>query len=219
MESQVLHTVWCNIAGEATGEIWNWSFLGVRGLKIIRMIMYGAFWEFLYDHSLMHACVESRLLFIRMTVTDGTTINVLLSWELNELRDAVDIKLKHRFLFAPSNPSYYQVRLGEHNRNVNEGTEQTIPARRIFRHPDYNTPSPINNDIALIHLARPATLNSRVQTVCLPSHDYQVPTSSRCYITGESSWWTGDRETPARVNTAASPEFSVWLALQPLLRR
>ena len=33
MESQVLHTVWCNIAGEAAGEIWNWSFLGVKGLK------------------------------------------------------------------------------------------------------------------------------------------------------------------------------------------
>ena len=34
MESQVLHTVWCNIAGEAAGEIWNWSFLGVKGLNI-----------------------------------------------------------------------------------------------------------------------------------------------------------------------------------------
>ena len=25
MESQVLHTVWCNISGEAAGEIWHWS--------------------------------------------------------------------------------------------------------------------------------------------------------------------------------------------------
>ena len=25
MKSQVLHTVWCNIFGEAAGEIWNWS--------------------------------------------------------------------------------------------------------------------------------------------------------------------------------------------------
>ena len=29
MKSQVLHTVWCNISGEAAGEIWNWSLLGV----------------------------------------------------------------------------------------------------------------------------------------------------------------------------------------------
>ena len=27
MKSQVLHTVWCNIAGEAAGEIWHWSLL------------------------------------------------------------------------------------------------------------------------------------------------------------------------------------------------
>ena len=33
MKSQVLHTVSCNIAGEAAGEIWNWSLLGVKGLN------------------------------------------------------------------------------------------------------------------------------------------------------------------------------------------
>ena len=25
MKSQVLHTMWCSISGEAAGEIWNWS--------------------------------------------------------------------------------------------------------------------------------------------------------------------------------------------------
>ena len=33
MENQVLHTVWCYIPGEAAGEIWNWSLLGVKGLS------------------------------------------------------------------------------------------------------------------------------------------------------------------------------------------
>ena len=32
MKSQVLHTVWCNISGEAAGEVWTWSLLGVKGL-------------------------------------------------------------------------------------------------------------------------------------------------------------------------------------------
>ena len=32
MNSQVLHTVWCYITGEAAGEIWNWPLLGVKGL-------------------------------------------------------------------------------------------------------------------------------------------------------------------------------------------
>ena len=33
MKSQVLHTVWCNIPGEAAGEIWNWSPSVVRILS------------------------------------------------------------------------------------------------------------------------------------------------------------------------------------------
>ena len=33
MKGQVLHTVWCNVSGEAAGKIWNWSLLGVKGLK------------------------------------------------------------------------------------------------------------------------------------------------------------------------------------------
>ena len=34
MKSQVLHTVWCNISGEAAGEFWHWSLLGVKGLRV-----------------------------------------------------------------------------------------------------------------------------------------------------------------------------------------
>ena len=33
MKSQVLHTVWCYISGEAAGEIWNWSALGRERFK------------------------------------------------------------------------------------------------------------------------------------------------------------------------------------------
>ena len=33
MNSQVLHTVWCNISGEAAGEIRHWSLLGVKGVS------------------------------------------------------------------------------------------------------------------------------------------------------------------------------------------
>ena len=84
-----------------------------------------------------------------------------------------------------SNPKIYTIHLGEHNREVSEGTEEVISAKRIISHPQYNKPVRINNDIALIQLARPATLNSRVQTVCLPSRDDNVPTNSRCFVSGE----------------------------------
>ena len=33
MESQVLHTLWCIMAGEDAGEHWNGSLLGVKGLN------------------------------------------------------------------------------------------------------------------------------------------------------------------------------------------
>ena len=33
MKSQAFYTVWCYISGEAEGEIWNWSLLGVKGLE------------------------------------------------------------------------------------------------------------------------------------------------------------------------------------------
>ncbi|XP_073238534.1 chymotrypsinogen B-like isoform X2 [Porites lutea] len=80
--------------------------------------------------------------------------------------------------------SYYTIRLGDHDRYSNEGTEEDIPGKRVIRHPGYNNPSPINNDIALIQLARPAKLSARVGTVCLPAHQENVPSSAKCYITG-----------------------------------
>ncbi|KAK3755006.1 hypothetical protein QZH41_001976 [Actinostola sp. cb2023] len=84
---------------------------------------------------------------------------------------------------SQSNPALYTIRLGDHNRNVNEGTEQDIKAIRVISHPSYNNPR-LSSDIALIQLQRPATLNSRVGLVCLPDQDYVVPSGSNCYITG-----------------------------------
>ena len=39
MESQV-HTAWCNNSGEATGEIWRLSLLGVIGLTLLRLFCF-----------------------------------------------------------------------------------------------------------------------------------------------------------------------------------
>uniref|UniRef100_A0A3Q0RW66 trypsin n=1 Tax=Amphilophus citrinellus TaxID=61819 RepID=A0A3Q0RW66_AMPCI len=63
--------------------------------------------------------------------------------------------------------SRLQVRLGEHNIGVNEGTEQFIDSSRVIPNPDYDSWT-IDNDIMLIKLRQPATLNSYVQPVPLP---------------------------------------------------
>uniref|UniRef100_G1LI64 trypsin n=2 Tax=Ailuropoda melanoleuca TaxID=9646 RepID=G1LI64_AILME len=63
--------------------------------------------------------------------------------------------------------SRIQVRLGEHNIAVSEGGEQFINSAKVIRHPSYNS-NTIDNDIMLIKLSSPATLNSRV-SACLIS--------------------------------------------------
>lgn len=73
---------------------------------------------------------------------------------------------------------------GEHNRNVNEGSEQRFKAKRAFTHPKYNK-QPLDSDIALIKLDRPVRFNSRIQPICLPRDGRSAPPGSLCYITGK----------------------------------
>lgn len=73
--------------------------------------------------------------------------------------------------------------MGDHNRNINEGTEETVGVKQIIYHPQYN-PGVINYNMALIQLASSVKLSQRVNPICLPSHDSDVPIGSKCYITG-----------------------------------
>ncbi|CAI9578885.1 unnamed protein product [Staurois parvus] len=61
-----------------------------------------------------------------------------------------------------------QVRLGEHNIAVNEGTRQFLHFAKVNRHAGYASRI-IVNDILLIRLASPATLVFYVKTVSLPT--------------------------------------------------
>ena len=88
------------------------------------------------------------------------------------------------FISSYRPPCSYSIRVGDHNRQLNEGTEETVQGKEIISHPEYNKPSLINNDIALIRLVRPVKLGQRVGTVCLPAQGESVPVSATCYITG-----------------------------------
>jgi Trypsin len=57
-----------------------------------------------------------------------------------------------------------QIILGDHRRSVTEGTEQTLNVSSVVVHPSYNRAT-LNNDLALLQLASPATLNARVGLV------------------------------------------------------
>nr|P19799.1 RecName: Full=Trypsin; Flags: Precursor [Xenopus laevis]CAA37538.1 unnamed protein product [Xenopus laevis] len=74
-----------------------------------------------------------------------------------------------------------QVRLGEHNIALSEGTEQFISSSKVIRHSGYNSYT-LDNDIMLIKLSSPASLNAAVNTVPLPSGCSAAGTS--CLISG-----------------------------------
>ena len=106
----------------------------------------------------------------------------------SEITTITDASLLFYLFCVIRNPASYKIVVGDHNRNTNEGTEEEVEAQRIISHPSYNRPSPINNDIALIKLSRPVKLSQRVNPICLPSYDSDVPTGSKCYITGQSNF-------------------------------
>uniref|UniRef100_A0A3P9LM28 trypsin n=1 Tax=Oryzias latipes TaxID=8090 RepID=A0A3P9LM28_ORYLA len=77
--------------------------------------------------------------------------------------------------------SRVEVRLGEHHIRNNDGTEQFITSSRVIRHPSYDSYT-IDNDIMLIKLSTPATLNQYVQPVSLPSGC--APAGTMCLVSG-----------------------------------
>ena len=74
MKSQVLHTVWWNITGEAAGGIWHWSLLGVKGLIFVTelVVVSSPVWQWLLDAGMNNVdCVA---------VARETAHNVSSSW-------------------------------------------------------------------------------------------------------------------------------------------
>ncbi len=61
---------------------------------------------------------------------------------------------------------------GEHSLSGNDGTEQFRGVSRIVEHEDYQ-PLTINNDMCLLTVDRPLTLNAEVVPVSLPSAGQQ----------------------------------------------
>ena len=59
---EALHTVWCNISGEASREIWFWSLLEVKGLSGVFLSLKGDDGRILYpgdhDQSFAYLCVD-----------------------------------------------------------------------------------------------------------------------------------------------------------------
>lgn len=68
----------------------------------------------------------------------------------------------------PANQKNHIISSGEHNTQVDEGTEQLIQVLEIFMHENYVS-STANNDIALLRLAQPIFYSSYAVPACLPT--------------------------------------------------
>ncbi|XP_056416055.1 chymotrypsin-like elastase family member 1 [Hyla sarda] len=86
----------------------------------------------------------------------------------------------------------FRVALGDHNLSVNEGTEQIIAVSTIIKHANWNTNSvSAGFDIAVLHLASSATLNSYVKLATLPADGHVLTNNYDCTITGWGRTATG----------------------------
>ncbi|CAI9606222.1 unnamed protein product, partial [Staurois parvus] len=77
--------------------------------------------------------------------------------------------------------SNIQIILGDHDRQVYEGTEQYRHAVKMCSHSSYD-PSTYDNDIMLLKLNSPAEVNDYVKTITLPTEP--VADNSSCIISG-----------------------------------
>uniref|UniRef100_A0A8C7BTH7 trypsin n=1 Tax=Neovison vison TaxID=452646 RepID=A0A8C7BTH7_NEOVI len=101
--------------------------------------------------------------------------------------------------------SQIQVHLGEHNIAVVEGDEQFINSAKVIRHPKYNEQN-FDNDIMLIKLSSPATLNSRVSTISLPKSCADADT--QCLISGWGNTWSFGEKYPDDLQCLQAPILS-----------
>ncbi|XP_073540895.1 trypsin-like isoform X1 [Phyllobates terribilis] len=98
--------------------------------------------------------------------------------------------------------SSVQVRLGEHNIAVSEGTEQFINSARVIRHASYSSWT-LDNDIMLIKLASAASVNSYVQPIGLPSGCPAAGTS--CLISGWGNTLSSGTNMPNLLQCVDAP--------------
>lgn len=98
--------------------------------------------------------------------------------------------------------------LGDHNRWFMDGNEQIIPAARVIPHPNYESWL-VNNDIMLIKLSRPATINQHVRPVALPTRCARAGTT--CTVSGWGVTMSSCRYRTLTPHGAAVVDYSTLL--------
>uniref|UniRef100_UPI003AAB8208 coagulation factor VII-like n=1 Tax=Centroberyx gerrardi TaxID=166262 RepID=UPI003AAB8208 len=112
-----------------------------------------------------------------------------------------------------NDPGNLTVVAGEHNLDVEEGTEQRIPVSMAMAHEGY-APATGDSDVALLRLSRPVALGRRAVPVCLPQKDFAERELTPALYHTVSGW--GKRTAGGN---AEDPDAPAGAPPSPVLRR
>ncbi|XP_032058318.1 trypsin II-P29 [Aythya fuligula] len=101
--------------------------------------------------------------------------------------------------------SRIQVRLGEYNIDVQEGSEVVRSSSVIIRHPNYSSRT-LNNDIMLIKLASAVEYSADVQPIALPTSCAKAGTE--CLISGWGNTLSSGTNYPELLQCLQAPILS-----------
>ncbi|XP_029922468.1 coagulation factor VIIi [Myripristis murdjan] len=112
-----------------------------------------------------------------------------------------------------NDPQDLTVVAGEHNLDIEEGTEQRIPVSMAISHESY-VPETGDSDVALLRLSRPVTLGRHAVPVCLPTKDLAERELMLVRYHVVSGW--GKRTSGGNAEASGAPSDA---PLSPVLRR
>jgi len=90
-----------------------------------------------------------------------------------------------------------EVVVGEHDRSVDEGTEQRVKVTKMTVHESYGSPKNYENDIAIWEVAEDIVMNEYVAAVALP--DLQQESTGACTVSGWGTLRSGGSCCPMKL--------------------
>merc|ERR1719486_1435581 len=100
-------------------------------------------------------------------------------------------------------PDQVEVVAGDHDRTVEEGSEQVVGVTKLTVHENYAKPKQFENDIALWELAAPLEMNAFVSAAVLPEQEQQ--SEGDCTVSGWGTLHSGGSCCPDKLMKVAVP--------------
>ena len=89
-----------------------------------------------------------------------------------------------------------EVVVGEHDRSVDEGTEQRVKVTKMTVHESYGSPKNYENDIAIWEVAEDIVMNEYVAAVALP--ELRQESTGSCTVSGWGTLKSGQSDNQVR---------------------